>query len=533
MKKSSVHRFREIVKVLAFYGFGYILDSKINKEKKSPENLRKAFEELGPTFIKIGQILSTRPDIIPEAYIEELSKLQDDVPPESFQSVNEVFVKEFNKPIDEVFLKFERTPLASASIAQVHKATLKDNKEVIVKIQRPDIWENIHLDISILLRIAHFTKARFIDALMDPEEVLNELLLSTEQELDFKNEAQNIDKFNEYNKDVAFLYSPYVLHNLSSSKVLTMELIEGFKIDNITKLKKEGYDLDDLGKKLILAYFKQIFEDGFFHGDPHPGNILIQGNKICFIDFGIMGNLSKSLKSALNDVILGVAYGDINKIISVLMSIGIKRGFVDRNKLYEDIDYLFASYLSTSLANIQISVLLNELFDCAKSNNIRLPKDFTLLIRGLVIIEGVVSKISPDIKILDIAIPYVKSSNRFSIIEDLSFDEFLLQSYRFYKDFTSLPTKTIELVNSILSGRAKMQLEHKNLDSPVGELNKMINRLVFALVISSTIVGSCLILNSNIGPKIYDISIIGITGFFIAGCMGLWLLVSIIKSGKL
>ncbi|WP_027626467.1 ABC1 kinase family protein [Clostridium lundense] len=534
MYKNSVERFKEIVRVLAFYGFGYVVNNKIKKdENKSPSNLKKALEELGPTFIKIGQILSTRPDILPNKYIVELSKLQDDVVPENFSDINEVFRKEFGKNIDECFLYFNESPLASASTAQVYTAILNNGREVIVKIQRPHIYEKMHLDMSILSKIIALTKTKFTDSLIDPKEALDEILSATEQELDFENEKDNINKFKELNKDVAFLYAPYIIDEFSSNKILTMEKINGFKIDNLKKLDEGNYDVYDLGKKLALSYFKQVFEDGFFHGDPHPGNLLIQDGKICYIDFGIVGSFSKSLKDALNDAIISVAYKDPDKLISVLMSIGIKKGFVNRNKLYEDIDYLFDSYLSTSLQNIEMSVLLQEIFDCAKRNNIKLPKDLTLLIRGTVIIEGVLAKISPDIKILDIAIPFVKSNNKFSIFKELNSDEILIRSYKFAKDFYTLPTKMIELSNSILNGRAKIQLQINSLNRSINELNKMVNRVVYALIISSMIIGSSLILNTNIGPKIYDISIIGVVGYGIAAFMGFRLLISIIKSGKL
>ncbi|MBW9154349.1 AarF/ABC1/UbiB kinase family protein [Clostridium estertheticum] len=533
MRRSSVNRFKKIVKVLGSYGFGYIVDSKFNKQNKLPENLRKAFEELGPTFIKIGQILSTRPDLLPPDYIIELSKLQDRVHPESIETVKKVFFDQFSISTTECFKTFDEKPLASASISQVHKATLKDGRQVVVKVQRPDIVEKMKTDISILIRIVKFTKAKFADALIDPEEALHEILLTTELELDFNNEVKNMDKFRDFNKDITFLYVPYVIHDLSSTRVITMERIYGFKVDDMKNLLIGHYDVNDLGKKLALSYLKQILQDGFFHGDPHPGNIFIREGKICFIDFGIMGNLSNSIKSTLNDMISAIALNDINKMISALLTIGIRKGYVDRNKLYEDLDYLIVNYLSTSLNNIQISVMLSEVFDIARQNNIRLPRDFTLLIRSLVILEGVIASIAPDIKIIDIAIPYVKANNKFSILTNLDFNTLLIHSYSFMKDSFRLPSKIIELSDSLISGRAKLQLEHKNLSTPISELNKGINRLVSALIISSTIIGSSTILNSNIGPKIYNVTIIGITGFLSAAFMGFWLLISIIKSGKL
>ena len=533
MRRNSVKRFREIIKVLGSYGFGSIIDYKFNKQNKLPVNLRKAFEELGPTFIKIGQILSTRPDLLSSEYIIELSKLQDSVIPEDIETIKKIFFDEFLISTTDCFEKFYEKPLASASISQVHKATLKDGRDVVVKVQRPDIAEKMKLDISILTRIVKFAKAKFSEALIDPEEALHEILLTTELELDFKNEVQNMNTFKNFNKDVAFLYVPYVVQDLSSTKVITMERINGFKVDDMKKLLIGHYDLEDLGKKLALSYLKQVLQDGFFHGDPHPGNIFICEGKICFIDFGIMGKLSNSLKLTLNDMITAVAFSDINKMISSILSIGIKKGYVNRNKLYEDLNYLILNYLSVSLNNIQISVMLSEIFDIARQNNIRLPRDFILLIRALVILEGVIAIIAPDIKIIDIAVPYVKANNKFSLFTQIDFNTILIHSYSFMKDSFKLPSKIIELSDSLISGRAKLQLEHKNLSTPISELNKGINRLVFALIISSTIIGSSTLLNSNIGPKIYNISLIGITGFMTAAFMGFWLLISIIKSGKI
>ncbi|WMJ80046.1 AarF/ABC1/UbiB kinase family protein [Clostridium sp. MB40-C1] len=532
MAKNSVQRFRQIVKTLAHYGFGYIVDSKIKNDSKAPENLRKAFEELGPTFIKIGQILSTRPDILPEEYIEELSKLQDNVQTEPFENINNIFYKEFNKPLEEIFLKFNKKPLASASIAQVHKATLTNGKEVIVKIQRPKIAEKMNMDLDILQKIFKLTKVAFIDTLIDPQEALEELKIATEFELNFEIEAQNIDKFRELNKDVVPVYAPYVIHKLSTKKIITMEKITGFKIDNISLLIDKGYDREDVGKKLALSFFKQVFADGFFHGDPHPGNLLVKDGKICYIDFGLVGNLSKPLRESLNEMLIAMAYRDIHKIISILMAIGIKKGYVNRNKLFEDIDYLMDNYLSTSLNNLQVSAMLQDVFDTAKRNNIRLPRDFTLLIRGMVIIEGVVAKLAPNIQMLDIIMPYVKSNNEFSILNNIDLDEALMKLVFFTRDSTRLPTKLIELSDSIIQGRAKIQLEHKDLENNVNELNKMVNRGILALVISSMIISSSLILNTSIGPKYHDISIIGLTGYAIAAIMGFGLLISIVRSGK-
>lgn len=530
MKKAS-QRLEEIVKVLGHYGFGYIVTSKTKKNNLGPKNMRKAFEELGPTFIKIGQVLSTRPDILPDNYIRELQKLQNNAQAIDYSQIKQVIEDEFNMPIDDIFSKFDKVPIASASIAQAHKAVTKDGMNVIVKVQRPGIKDDMELDIRILKKLFALTKAKFQDALVDPIDALDEIIISARKEFNFTYEANSIEKFYNLNNGIKFIGCPKVIKKYSSMKVLTMEYIDGIKITDTDTLIKEGYDTDDIGKKLALSYIKQIFKDGFFHGDPHPGNLLIKNGKIYYIDFGIMGNISESLKSALNCVIKSIAYKDIDMMITAIFTIGIRKGYVDKNKLYDDIDYMFTSYLSVPLENIQISQLIQEVFEVAKRNNIKLPADLTLLIKGLVIIEGVVAKISPNVKILDIAAPYVKAMNKTEILP--SFDDFLINTFVFARDTASIPSKLVRTLNNINEGRFKIQMEHKNLDNSVHELNKMVNRLVFAMIVSALVMGSSLILNSNIGPKIYNISIIGLTGFICAAFMGLYLLISILKSGKL
>jgi ubiquinone biosynthesis protein len=518
---------------MASYGFGYLVDTKLSKGEKSPANLRKAFEALGPTFIKIGQILSTRPDILPSAYVEELSKLQDSVPAESFEAINKVFIEDFSQDVKTLFLHFDEKPLASASIAQVHRAVLKDGMEVIVKVQRPHIHEKMKMDISILNRILSMTKARLKDFLIDPKEALGEILASTERELNFELEAKNIERFCNLNKNISYMYTPFVVKEMCSKNVVTMEKIEGFKISDTKRLLEEKLNLTELGRNLALSFFKQIFEDGFFHGDPHPGNILIKDGKLCFIDFGITGELSDSLRNALNEIMIAIVFEDINKLISVLLSIGTRTGYVDKNQLHDDMEYLLSNYLSTSLRNIKVSLVLQEVFDVSGRNNIKMPKELTLLAKTMVIVEGVVAKIAPDISILDVAIPYVKASTRKNWLKDINLEDFAIKALRFSNDSSRLPSKLLELSDSILRGRSKIQFEHKNLDKPMSSLNRMVNRLASTILVSSMIIGSSLIIDSSVGGKYHGMSIIGVSGFVISGFISLWIVISILRSGKM
>ncbi|WP_251862140.1 AarF/ABC1/UbiB kinase family protein [Clostridium sp. Marseille-Q2269] len=532
MHLNSVQRFKEILKILAFYGFGHIVGSKFNEEK-APENLRKAFEELGPTFIKIGQILSTRPDILSEPYIRELSKLQDNVPEDNFRDINESFFKEFNVSIEEAFLDFNKKPLASASISQVYSAKLHNNQEVIVKIQRPEIKEKMNMDLAIIKKIFTIGKIKTLETLIDPKEAIDELINATNLELDFNNEKENMKKFKDFNKNIKYIYTPNTIDKYCSTNIITMEKIYGFKITDINTLDKLNYNRKDVANKLAISILKQIFEYGFFHGDPHPGNIFIYKGKICYIDFGIMGALTPNLKNYLNEAMVAVAFKDVDKLISVLLSIGIKKGYIDKNNLFEDINYLFDIYLSTPLKNIKMSTMLQQIFQCASRNNLGLPKELTMLIRSLIIVEGILEKIDPNIQILDIAIPYVENNNKINFFKNINLDELLLNSYKTTENLSKIPNKTVQLLDNILNGRSKLQLNVHSLNRSINSLNRMVNRIVFALIISSMIIGSSFILTSNVGPKLYNISIIGILGYLIAAFMGFWLLISIIKSGKL
>lgn len=532
MVKRSRDRFQEIVKVLISYGFGYILDGKFNNQKKSPENLRKAFEELGPTFIKIGQILSTRSDILPDSYVNELIKLQDSAPNESFLSIKKVFEESLNKNIRDCFLYFDEEPLASASISQVHSGILKDGTGVIVKVQRPDIHEKMKVDISILKKIFKFTNARLNIKVIDPIEVLNELEASTDREVDFIKEGESILRFRRNNENVAPVYAPSLIVDLWSDKVLTLESIYGFKINDLAMIRSEGYDNKDIARKLALSYCKQIFDDGFFHGDPHPGNLLISDGRICFIDFGITGELDESLKNWLNIAMLAVATGDKNKIIDFILGVGIKQGRIDKGNLYDDVSYLFDTYLTTSLKNIQISLLLTEVFNLAKKNNIKFPRELVVLVRGLIILEGVISEIDPDLNIISVITSFIKTKSKFELLKELKDEHLALSLYSLTRDATRLPSKTLEVLNNFVNGKAKINLNITDLEDTISHISNMVNRVVAALLISSLVLGSSLIISNNVGPIYKGLSMIGIVGYVIAAVFAVVLLFSIIRDGS-
>lgn len=530
MRSKSNERFREILKVFSYYGFASVFDDKLRRHNKSPENLRKAFESLGSTFIKIGQILSTRTDILPKEYIDELIKLQDSASKESFENMKKVFEESIGKNLEDCFIYFEKEPIASASIAQVYKAVTLTGRCVVTKIQRPGIYEKMKMDLSILRRIIKFTNLFKNINFIDPLEVLQEIDESTEKELDFINEAKNINIFKEKNKDVLVVKVPEVINELQSSKVLTLEFVEGIKVNEIDKLKNNGYETKDIAQKLALSYCKQIFEDGFFHGDPHPGNILITEGRICFVDFGIIGTIEESLKTWLNKAIFYMATNDKKKLVEFILAIGIKRGKVDIGNLYEDVSYIFDMYINTSLKNIKMAALIQEIVLVVQKNNIQLPKELILLVKTLIILEGVIAEINPEVEISFIIMNYLKNKSIF--MDAFEGEEILLNLYSFFRDSARIPSKLIEAMNSVSSGKNKINFHITDIDKALIAIHHMVNRLTGGLLVAALLLSSSTIIANNVGPKYKGFSIIGIGGYLISSILGLCLIIKMIKAGS-
>ncbi|WP_129600570.1 ABC1 kinase family protein [Anaerophilus nitritogenes] len=518
-------RIKEIISVFIKYG--------IKKEPMTPQNAREALEELGPTFVKIGQILSTRPDILPQEYILEFEKLQDQVKAEKFEDIQNLIEKELKRPIKEVFPYLEQEPIASASMAQVHLACTQNGEQVVLKIQRPFVKEVMMSDIALLKKLTKIGKFTPQKNVIDFNEVIDEIGEMMQKELDFFNEADNIKKFYEKNKNIKHVISPRVYKEYTTSNILVMQYIKGIKISNIDDLKRNGYDLKEIAKDLIHHYMKQAFEDGYFHADPHPGNLLISNQKIAYIDFGMMGSLDEEMKYKLNDLLYASATKDIEKITQTVVKIGIKKGKIQINRLYSDIEEIYNKYVQQSIADIDFLQFINEIFKVSKRNNLAMPKNITMFLKGMMTIQGVVQKLDPKMNMMDAALPYIKEYILFK--RDFSQDliEQIENIYQLSKSGLKIPIKSLELINSVLAGKLKVKIEHAHMEETIRELSKMANRIVFALIISSIVVGSSLVITANVGPKIYDMSFFGLIGYLSAAIMGIYLLIMILRNEKM
>ncbi|WP_208560949.1 ABC1 kinase family protein [Marinilactibacillus kalidii] len=532
MVKSNRERLKEIGSVLASYGFGHIYHTRIRSkdQEQDAKKLRQAFEELGPSFIKIGQIISTRRDLLPDNYIEELSKLRDNAPHFPYTEIERIFQEEFNETLEDVFEYVEKKPLASASVAQVHKAKLSTGEHVIIKVQRPDIEENLLRDIKLFSKIISMAPNTVKDMLVDADSAFSEILESTKIELDFRNEAKYLIKFRELNKDIQAVTAPKPFLKYASKRVLVEEYVEGIKGLDPVKLTTEGYDKKDIAEKLMYSFLSQVFNDGYFHGDPHQGNLVIKGKQIVFLDFGITGELSSDVRESLIKLIKAIVLEDTEAMMNILLQMAIVKTKINRFALSEDLADFYHIYASRSFKNIDLSSFFSDVLYITNKYKMIMPSDFLLLAKSMTILEGVITELDPDINVLKIATAYIKTNDSVSFFETITKDKALVGLYQFGQNTVSLPTKLTKSLDTINNGRFKVHLDLVDGDKKWTGLNKMVNRIVFAVIIAALILASAIILAVAEGT---GVSILAIIIFLGAGIMGLWLLISIIRSGTL
>ncbi|MDZ7263869.1 MAG: AarF/UbiB family protein [candidate division KSB1 bacterium] len=548
----SVKRLKQIISVLLKYGFVDVAErlkrgtvsrrlfrsSKVVEQYEhlsTPQRIRLALTELGPTFIKLGQVLSTRPDLIPLPVVRELEKLQDQVPPFPSATAMKIATAELGRPLTAVFASFVEEPLAAASIAQVHRATMADGQPVILKIQRPEIRAMIETDISLLYYLAGiFEKFFFEGELYNPRAIVDEFAKTIRDELDFVREGRNIDRFRHYFADDPTIYIPRVYWNATTSQLLTMEYIDGVKISEIDFSQRP-----DLDRKLIARYgaqatLKMIFELGFFHADPHPGNIFVlKNNVIAPLDFGMVGRLDEQTRNYLRNLLLAIVERDIEKIIRIFIEAEVLDESNNSRSLRLDLHDFIDNYYGLPLSQIKIEKLLGDLIDILRRHHIALLTDVVLMAKALATIEGVGRKLDPEFNMMVLVEPYARQlisqpfapRRRLHELREMAQDtESLLKI---------LPAELKYLLKKVKKGKMNLIFEHRGLDRLILELDRSSNRLSFSLIIAALIIGSSIVVVSGQGPFIFGLSIVGILGYLTAAVLGLWLVIAILRSGKL
>ncbi|MBN2429474.1 MAG: AarF/ABC1/UbiB kinase family protein [Deltaproteobacteria bacterium] len=548
-------RYKSILSVLITYGFGHVVDqlnlttylefgksifskgrpSREIEQLKPPQRLRLAMEELGTTFIKLGQVLSTRPDLIPGAFVEEFRKLQDHVPAVAFEKIRAHVQTELKRPISQVFSHLDETPIAAASIAQVYKGKLHSGEEVAVKVRRPNIQQTVETDLEILLGLAQLIEHHFPEwDIYDPVGIVKTFRHTIRREMDFSKEARTIDKFRSNFAEDETYYVPKVFWDVTSETILTMEYIDGIKISAVDVLDKQGYDRKVLADKGAKAFLKQVLDHGIFHGDPHPGNVFaLPDNTICMLDYGMVGRLDEALKQRLADLLTAVFKRDVDRVITVLRFSGELREETNLKDLRRDLVEFVDDYYGLALKEINAGKLLMDFSGILMRHRISFPSDLILLAKALVTVEGIGRQLDPEFNMIEHLYPFVNKLVRErlspgSLSRELSE---MVQSYGIM--LKRIPWDVKELINRLNQNKFRIDLHHQGLEKLISDLDKSSNRISFSLLIAALIIGSSLIMQTEKGPLIFGFPALGVLGYLIAAFLGLWLAIAILRSGRL
>ena len=540
-----MRRSQQIGKALVYWGFGEIASRlnlfkllKIKRQIGLADQPKKSWvvrfrlmvEQLGPSFIKVGQIISTRPDILPAELITELSNLQDRVTPMPWEKV----VKELPEDFEQYFAEFNTEPIASASIAQVYKARLKTGEKVAVKIIRPNTEKIFKDDLEILETIGARIQARFEEARhWDLNAVINQLQMSINHELDLRHEGRNADIFRANFKDDPLVYVPKIYWEHSSRHILVMEYIDGrplaefFAADTDYETRR---NLAHHGADIVL---KQIFEHGFFQADPHPGNVFVMdGQVLCVLDFGMFGRLDQNALSVLSRVLHAAAKKDIDRLFKAARDLGVLPHESSRAELKMAVMDLIEQYHGVPLKQIDVSQLLRDIIQMVSRYKVGVRHDFLFLIKALGTIEATGSKLDPDFDMLSHAQPFVRDL----VLKRFSPKYLLDESQRFSEDLIQLaresPDHLLDILRQTRSGRLKIEFQHKGLEDPVSQFNRSSDKLVLGLVLAALIIASALMAHAHIGPPLFGIPVIGGFCFVIATITGFWIVFDILRSRK-
>lgn len=553
-KYRSIARYNQILRVLVKYGFEDLV--RFLEERKRLTFLRKLVpksshkhalqfskwekmrlvcEELGPTFIKFGQILSNRPDLIPFELVLEFEKLQDEVPPMPDKMARQVVRNELNAKVETLFAWFEPSPFASASMAQVHKATLHTGKRIALKIQRPQIENLILEDIKVMYSIAELLVNRIPSIKsFDPVGLVKNFEESIKKELDFINESVNAQRFcNNLERDKGsdqFAKAPKVYQSLTTKKILALEFINGIKIDRLKKLNDKQIDRRVIAKRLAISFYKQIFEYGFFHADPHPGNLLVLPNRhICYLDFGMMGSILPRDIQIFGKLFLAVTNKDVDKIIIAIQELCNNVLIKDMRALEFDVYEFVEKYYVRDVHDNEMSTILLELKDIIVAHGLKVPTHFYLFARSLVTLEGVLRKLDPNLEQFKLVRPYLSHSAS-KHYNPIDIGKKVLNSiYELSNYMEEFPRDLKNAIHKINRGQIEVDLTHKGIDPMVHTIRRVTKQVVTAFIMVALIIGSSLFLITNIEPLWKGYSIIGIIGVILTIFLGIGMLRDIIK----
>lgn len=510
-------RLREILAVLLKYNA--VLG-------RSPEKTRMVLEELGPTFVKLGQILSMRSDLLPIEYCKELEKLRTSVRPMPFEQVRRLVETELGRPLEEVFSSFSQEALGSASIAQVHRAVLKSGESVVVKVRREHIREIMASDIQLLKKASGMIRMAVRSGqAIDYNLILDEMWQITQQEMDFLSEAANMQRFRTLHENVAYVSCPKPYPELTTSGVLVMEEVGGIEIHKKEELLEAGYDLEEICAKLCDNYVKQIVDDAFFHADPHPGNIRIQDGKIVWLDFGMMGTLSERDRQLFREAMTAIAEHDVNALKTIVLTLGVYSGEIDHSKLYDDIDALLTKYGHMDIGQMNLGVMMEDFLQTANRNGISLPKGMSMFGRGLMTLEGVVAELSPTINLVEIMANHIAGSRLSELDWKKELTSLLKNVALSSRKSLEIPAQLSDFLKMGIKGQTRLNLSASLDERSRKFLDRMTNRVLSVILLAALLLTSGLLCLVQSGPFVAGLPLPSFLGFCVTALYALFLLI--------
>lgn len=554
LRVTRVGRYSEIAAVLVRYGFvdvvralhlspylkaGRRLMSAVGREAQPeadrPTRIRLALEALGPTFIKFGQALSTRADLLPPEVIAELTHLQEDVAPLAPGEAERAIAEAFGQPVADLFADFDTEPMAAASIAQVHKATLPSGEVVAVKVRRPGIRDVIEADLAILKDLAVLAERHIPDsALFSLADLVDEFARTIRREQDLAREGRIIERFTTQFAGDPTVHYPEVVWPLTTPAVLTMEFLDGAKVAAVSDGSAVGLDPQVVARRGADIVLRQVLVNGLFHADPHPGNILVlPDNVVALIDFGIVGRINRQLREHLAQTVIAIGRHDADRLAEIVAAVATPLQPVNMAELSRDLAEMLDVYADVAVGDLSLGEVFRSITAAMLRHRLKLPADILLLIKSLSTIEGVGRQIDPGFKIVEYAKPHVealiaaKRSPRALARRSAAASRDVLRALE------ALPVNLAEMSRKARAEGLQVQFVHRNLDLFIREMDRSSNRLSFAVVIAAVVISSSLMVHAGVGPRVADIPALGLAGFLVAGFLGIGLAIGILKSGRL
>lgn len=546
----NLGRYREIVTILARHGFGSVLEylqvdrhlslpaalfrQTVDTPHRPAEHLRMALEELGPTFIKLGQILSTRPDLLPPDYIVELTKLQDAVPSCPWEQVEAELAADLGRPPQEVFVRIDTRPLAAASLAQVYAAELKDgasNAQVVIKVQRPGVQTVIESDLEILEDLAGLAQRTPLGEMYDPVEIVADFAFTLRNELDYVREGRNADRFRANFASESHLYIPRIYWPHSTRRLLVMERISGIKIDDVAALDAAGYDRHRVALHAADIIVKEILKDGFFHADPHPGNLVVMpGEVIGAMDFGMVGRLTLSNRLDLARLYVATIRQDTPAVTEQLIHMSATGRHIDRHTLERDVSRLLDKYASASLKSVRMSDFLQEVLAVAYRHHLRLPADLFLVAKTAAMMEGLGLRLDPDFDPFTVSRPYTEQMAR-ELWSPRAWGPALMSNAESWARLAQeFPRIASSALRGLETGELPMKMNVTAAKDTIDRVDRLVTRLSISILISAFVLGLAFLVPVSSGNTV--LQVLMVMGFLAVLILGIWFALSILRGSR-